>query len=58
MFYNVSCLENIYLDYFGKEFGSISDYGQDEWSKLNEKVVRNLLNTVVPVASFIGDYTN
>jgi len=58
VFYNVSCLENLYLDYFGKEFGSISDYGQDEWSKLNEKVVRNLLNTVVPVASFIGDYTN
>ena len=58
VFYNVSCLENLYLDYFGKEFGSISDYGQDEWSKLNEKVVRNLLNTVVLVASFIGDYTN
>ncbi|XP_039792497.1 uncharacterized protein LOC120658313 isoform X3 [Panicum virgatum] len=51
----VPMTENLYLDYFGKEFGSISDYGQDEWSKLNEKVVRNLLNTVVPVASFIGN---
>jgi hypothetical protein len=51
----VPMTEYVYLDTFGKEFGSMSDYGQDEWSKLNRRVVRKLSDTVVPVASFIGD---
>ncbi|TVU04879.1 hypothetical protein EJB05_48019 [Eragrostis curvula] len=51
----VPMTENLYLPTFGKEFGSISDYGQDEWSKLNQTVVRNLSKTVVAVASFIGN---
>jgi hypothetical protein len=54
----VPMTEYVYLDTFGKEFGSMSDYGQDEWSKLNRRVVRKLSDTVVPVASFIGDCTN
>ncbi|KAL6619406.1 hypothetical protein ACP70R_034545 [Stipagrostis hirtigluma subsp. patula] len=38
-------------DPFEEEFGSFSDSGQDDWSELSKKVVSNLSQTVVWLAS-------
>ena len=56
VFYNASYLVNSCLAAF-KEYWSSSDDGQDAWNELSQEVVKNLSETVIPVASFIGNYT-